>query len=65
MGKRKLISKDNIREAIGHSPDEADALALSCAYAGDLQVRPAPQGFSDNDNLRRQLASVAGWNPGG
>jgi hypothetical protein len=65
MGKRKLISKDNIREAIGHSPDEADALALSCAYAGDLQVRPAPAGFSDNDNLRRQLASVAGWNPGG
>ena len=30
-GKIKIIRKDKIKEELGHSPDEADALALTYA----------------------------------
>jgi len=63
MGKRKLIAKDQIREAIGHSPDEADALALSCGYSGDLANRPALPGATQSDEIARKLSQAAGWMP--
>ena len=35
-GRLKLIPKAKISKEIGHSPDEADSIALTCGYRGDL-----------------------------
>ena len=36
MSRKALVPKEKINKAIGCSPDEADALALTCAVRGDL-----------------------------
>lgn len=41
-GKLALAPKDNVRAVLGRSPNEADALALSCAYPGDLSTLGVP-----------------------
>ena len=41
-GKLALTPKDNVRAVLGRSPNEADALALSCAYPGDLATLGVP-----------------------
>lgn len=41
-GKLALQPKDSIKAVLGRSPNEADALALSCAYPGDLSTLGVP-----------------------
>lgn len=60
-GQRKLIPKDLIREAIGSSPDEADALALSCAYPGDLQATTLNYGLGNSSEMSQRVMADSGW----
>lgn len=41
-GKLALQPKDSVKAVLGHSPNIADALALSCAYNGDLSTLGIP-----------------------
>lgn len=41
-GKLALLPKDSVKDILGRSPNIADALALSCAYAGDLSTLGVP-----------------------
>ena len=41
-GKLALQPKDSVKAIIGRSPNIADALALSCAYSGDLSTLGIP-----------------------
>ena len=41
-GKLALQPKDAVKAVLGRSPNIADALALSCAYVGDLSTLGVP-----------------------
>jgi hypothetical protein len=55
-GKAMLMKKDDIREAIGRSPDRADALALT--FAANVK----PKGIKHNNQNIRTVTST-GYNP--
>ena len=60
-GRIKLIPKKIIkRELNEESPDDADALALSCAYMGNLEFKPITSGIVEND-ITRQLMEAGQW----
>jgi hypothetical protein len=60
-GRLKLIKKDLIKANISSaSPDEADALALTCAYEGDLIHAPIRDKFSGN-NLQSMMMDASSW----
>ena len=60
-GKIKLIPKKNIKEAIGQSPDESDALALSCAYQGNLVSAPFRTTNFESKALGKMLFEAGAW----
>lgn len=59
-GELQLISKDKIKKEIGKSPDEADAIALSCGYAGDLLYSHFNQTESYK-NINAMLMKASSW----
>lgn len=54
-GNLAIIPKAHIREALDRSPDKADALALSCAYMGDLCGLGRVMGTAPAINIRRLM----------
>jgi len=60
-GRMKLLPKDKIRVVIGRSPDDADALALSCGYTGNLEVMPAGSVRSQTRDMAKALADDTRW----
>lgn len=59
--RKALVPKAKISAALGCSPDEADALALTCAVRGDLFASVLVENYR-NDNARRQaFARAAAW----
>lgn len=60
-GKLTITPKGNIRAVLDRSPDTADALALSCAFAGDLstlgnELRRPSMDFSKLEAAAREAA---------
>lgn len=60
-GKIQLRPKTDIVEAVGHSPDEADALALSVGYTGDLNDINFNAKAINKGSLAKLMMSKSGW----
>ena len=59
-GRKALVPKAKIHAALGCSPDEADAIALTCGYAGDLVEMERPGG-ARNGNGGAWVSRAAKW----
>lgn len=57
MGKKALVPKAKINSSLGCSPDEADALALTCAVRGDLFASVLVE--RQNDQFAKQAFRAA------
>jgi hypothetical protein len=60
-GQIKLIPKKDIIKEIGHSPDEADALALSCGFMGNLVAGVAIARNSFATQISKQFLNAGKW----
>jgi len=60
-GQIKLIPKKDIIKEIGHSPDEADSLALSCAFMGNLTAGIAINHSMNSHVVATSFANAISW----
>lgn len=60
-GKLALQPKESIRAVLGRSPNVADALALSCAYVGDLSTLGEPLNLSVAIASSADLKKFSQW----
>jgi len=61
QGRIQLLKKDKIREELGRSPDTTDALALSCAYTGTLEIKPVSSRNGQSQSIVDMMRNASKW----
>lgn len=59
-GRLKLIPKEKIKKEIGKSPDELDAVVLTCGYRGDLLYKDVVNTIQDNQ-MTKLFMDASAW----